>query len=395
MDTIATVKPNESARFNKKLGVVTHVPHWTGPDGAAWAYEPYVREMRVWAELFSHVEICAPVAEGPMRGNQAPYDRANIIWRPVSYCWSVSRRSQLKRAFQMPGLVQSVNRIIRRSDLVHLRSPGHPGLIGNLLVRLMYRRSITKWAGFFGPYEGERLPSRIDRWLLILSGARHPVLIYGPSERSHLLSFLPALMSTEELAQSRQLSSGRCPPPVWMFLSVGRLEPEKGFDLAIRGLGELRRLRPELDWKYTLIGDGPAADGLREQAMQSGIADRMLFTGALPFNEVQKHYAEAHVAIMPGIVEGWPKIIAEAWAHGAIPVAASAGIVPWILQDKDVGVQFQPTPAGLAKALAELLDDPERIKIMSEKLMPRAEELSLESFKSRLEHVLIEHCGMV
>jgi len=180
-----------------------------------------------------------------------------------------------------------------------------------------------------------------------------------------------------------------------MFLSVGRLEPEKGFDLAIRGLGELRRLRPELDWKYTLIGDGPAADGLRQQALQSGIADRILFTGALPFNEVQKHYAEAHVAIMPGIVEGWPKIIAEAWAHGAIPVAASAGIVPWILEDKDVGVQFHPTPTGLAEALIELLDDPERLKTMSEKLMPRAEELSLESFKNRLEHVLIEHCGMV
>jgi len=176
---------------------------------------------------------------------------------------------------------------------------------------------------------------------------------------------------------------------------VGRLEPEKGFDLAIRGLGEFRRLRPALDWKCTLIGDGLVANELRELATNCGIADRALFTGALPFAEVRKHYAEAHAAIMPGVVEGWPKIIAEAWAHGVIPVAASAGLVPWILQEEDAGVQFHPTPVGLANALAELLDDPERIKSRFGKLMPRAEALSLDSFKTRLERVLIDHCGLV
>ncbi len=388
-------KPNESARFNNRLGVVTHASHWIGPDGAVWAYEPYVREMRVWADLFSHVEVCAPVADGPVPGNQAPYGRENIVWLPVSYCWSNGWRAQLKRLFQLPSLALSINNLIRRSDLVHTRSPGHPALLGNLQARLMGKRSITKWAGFFGPYEGERLPSRIDRWLLSVSSARHPVLIYGPSHQSHLLSFLPALMSNHELTQSWQMSSHKRWNPPWRLLSAGRLEPEKGFDLAIRGLGEFRRRRPRLDWKYTLVGDGSVDDDLRDLATQCGIADRVLFTGALPFAEVQKHYAEAHVAIMPGILEGWPKIIAEAWAHGVVPVAASAGLVPWLLQERDTGVQFNPTPVGLAIALIELLDDPERVKAMSGKLMPQAKALSLDSFKTRLEQVLIDHCGLI
>ncbi len=387
-------KPNESARFNKRLGVFTHAPHWIGPDGDAWAYEPQVRELRIWADLFAHVEICAPIGEGEMRGNQAPYGRDNIVWRQVSYCWSDGLRSQLKRLWQLPGLALNVNRVIRQCDLVHPRSPGHPALLGNLQARLMSKRSITKWAGFFGPYEGERLSSRFDRWLLNLSGARHPVLVYGPSPRAHLLSFLPALMSDEELAQSRQLSSGKSAGPPWRLLSVGRLEPEKGFALAFRGLSEFRRLRPELDWMYTLIGDGPEANRLRELATQSGIADRVVFTGALPFADVREQYAEAHVAIMPGVLEGWPKIIAEAWAHGVIPLAAAAGLVPWILQEEDAGVQFQPSPTGLANALVELLDNPERMKTMSAKLMPHAEGLSLDVFKARLERVLIDHCAM-
>jgi len=34
-------------------------------------YEPYVREMRVWADLFEEVVVCSSRAEGPMRGNLA------------------------------------------------------------------------------------------------------------------------------------------------------------------------------------------------------------------------------------------------------------------------------------------------------------------------------------
>jgi glycosyltransferase involved in cell wall biosynthesis len=58
-------------------------------------------------------------------------------------------------------------------------------------------------------------------------------------------------------------------------------------------------------------------------------------------------------------------------------------------------VQFNPTPVGLAIALIELLDDPERVKAMSGKLMPQAKALSLDSFKTRLEQVLIDHCGLI
>ena len=386
---------HEGERFNKKLGVVTHVPHWIGPDGAPWAYEPYVREMRVWASLFSQVEICAPYAEGPMQGNQAPYQRENITWTPVSYSRSDSRGAPLKRLSQLPRLGKAISCLIQRSDFVHLRSPGHPALLGNVLVRLVGKASITKWAGLFGPFEGERLPSRLERWLLSFPSPRNPILIYGPSQRSHLISFLPALMSGRELAQARQLSARKNWHSPWKLVSVGRLISAKGFDLAIRGLGEFSRLRPDLDWEYTLIGGGSETENLRELSAECGIADRVLFTGALPFVQVQEHYAEAHVVIMSGIKEGWPKTIAEAWAHAAIPVAASAGIVPWILREEDAGVQFQPTPVGLATALAGLLDDPERMKAMSGQLIHRAADLSLEHFKTHLEQVLIDHCGLI
>ncbi|HET6272317.1 MAG TPA: glycosyltransferase [Bacteroidota bacterium] len=384
---------NNHARFKMRLAVVGAPAHWIGSDGTYWAYEPYVREMRVWADLFSHVQVCGHAGEGEIRGNLAPYNRSNIEVVPVAYSREYGFTGMLQRMFQFPGLVMNIRRAIHDHDFVLMRSPSHFGLVGAALVRLMNRSSITKWAGENGAFTGERIPSRVNRWLESIRGETHFTLVYGPPRYSHQISFLPALMNEEELSEARQLSSRRSWRTPMKILCVGRLEAAKGFDLALRGLGELKRLRPDLMWHFTLVGDGTQNDSLRRLAAECDLTDRMTFTGALPFNEVQKRYAESHIAIMPGTKEGWPKIIAEAWAHGTIPVAASAGLVPSILQDKSSGVVFKPTPSDLVHELAHLLDDPKKMKDMSQGLYRHAQELSLDQFKIRLERILVDRFG--
>jgi glycosyltransferase involved in cell wall biosynthesis len=301
-------------------------------------------------------------------------------------------RAQFSRALHLPGLAIALDRLVRESDIVLLRAPGHPALVARILADARGVRHITKWAGFFGDFPGERRPARLERALARRS--RWPVLIYGPSEQANLVSFPPALMSVAELRRARDLAARRTWEPPWRILCVGRLLNVKGFDLALRGLGRLRVLHPELPWVFTLIGDGPEADSLRRLAADAGIEDRIHFAGARSFEVVQEHYAEAHAVIMPGVVEGWPKIIAEAWAHAAVPVAASAGLVPWIMGDGRAGVAFEPTPDGLAAALHALLTSPERMHEMSDRGPERAAELSLESFTTRLVRVLENGCGL-
>ena len=97
---------------------------------------------------------------------------------------------------------------------------------------------------------------------------------------------------------------------------------------------------------------------------------------------------------MPGVKEGWPKIIAEAWAHGAFPVASRAGIVPWILNDRDSGTVVEATPDALAEGLSAALSDPGRLRTVSHNLHRYAEELSLDQFKNRLVRVLVDRCGL-
>ena len=197
-------------------------------------------------------------------------------------------------------------------------------------------------------------------------------------------------MVAEELQAAREMSRDRTWSEPWNILSVGRMEEVKGFDLAIGGLARLKADHPAIQWKYSLIGEGPIRTRLQSMAEQLGIGDRVEFLGARPFDEVQKYYGHSHVVIMPGTKEGWPKVVAEAWAHGAIPVAAARGLVPSILSESSSGVTFEPDAESLSSRLAELLASPERMQTMSGSLYARAQEVSLDQFKRRLQSILAE-----
>jgi glycosyltransferase involved in cell wall biosynthesis len=305
---------------------------------------------------------------------------------------TLERGAALRRLTQMPSLAKSLYELFKSTDVVLLRSPSHSALIGRFLTTILKKPTVTKWAGLFGEFEGERLTSRFERFCI--RRGRDIALVYGPASERHLIPFVPALLSSVELENAAMLGSRRTWEEPWRILSVGRLLPVKGFDLALAGLAELHSKRPDLSWEFTLVGDGPEKESLMEFAKSTGIAPRVRFAGAMPFEDVQKQYAKAHVVIMPGVKEGWPKIIAEAWAHGAVPVAAAAGIVPWILSDVDSGVLFDPNAGSLARSLEFVLTNPDRVRELSLRGYARCRELSLEAFAQRLESLLTSRLGL-
>ena len=195
--------------FHERLGVIGAPPHWTDPAGALWTYEPYVRELRLWADLFRQVEVCSWAGEGPRVGNLAAYERANVIWRRVAFSTAENNAGRLKRLLQWPALLREARRTVAASDLVLLRSPSHFGLFGALLARALRVPSITKWAGDYAPHRGEGLVTTLDRWAQNLPGQRHRLLVYGPAQPPRQLSFIPALMSSAELAHARRLAEAR------------------------------------------------------------------------------------------------------------------------------------------------------------------------------------------
>jgi len=283
---------------------------------------------------------------------------------------------------------------VRRSGFVLLRSPSQLGLLGAIVVRAGRRPSLTKWAGRNGFFPGQSFTTRLDLAIQWTPSTRHPVLVYGPERRAHQISFIPALMSGREIEEAWRSAASRGWKPRWELLCVARLAAEKRVAEVVEAVGEVERLRPSLDWRLTIVGDGPERGRIEALVRRLGQPSRVRVTGALPFAAVQRLYAEAHLLVQPNPHEGWGKVLAEAWAHGVVPIAPQEGIGGYILRDPGSGFLFGHRPHALRDTLVSAMDSPERLEEMSSGGFRLAMEVSLENFKAGIERVLVDRCGL-
>jgi colanic acid/amylovoran biosynthesis glycosyltransferase len=127
------------------------------------------------------------------------------------------------------------------------------------------------------------------------------------------------------------------------LISVCRLAEKKGTEFALRALGRLRISNPDLDWRYTIIGDGPLRDDLQRLAGQLGISDRVAFLGGLPHQEVKLWLSRSHVFILPSVtasngdVEGIPVALMEAMASGLTVLSSYHSGIPELIEDRKTG----------------------------------------------------------
>lgn len=96
------------------------------------------------------------------------------------------------------------------------------------------------------------------------------------------------------------------------ILCLGRLTASKQFDQIIGAFALVSNTNP--DWDLHVIGDGPVRQSLEQQALQLGIADRVVFFGGVeqPFPQI----AACDVFAMASKFEGFPNALLEALALG-------------------------------------------------------------------------------
>jgi glycosyltransferase involved in cell wall biosynthesis len=81
-----------------------------------------------------------------------------------------------------------------------------------------------------------------------------------------------------------------------------------------------------------------------------------MFHGWLDRASLDQRYAEAHIVLLPSASEGFPKVIAEGMAYGAVPVVSDVSSVAMELATARCGIALPTNDvAAFAAAIADLI----------------------------------------
>ncbi|MEL6248237.1 MAG: glycosyltransferase family 4 protein [Cyanobacteria bacterium J06627_15] len=142
-----------------------------------------------------------------------------------------------------------------------------------------------------------------------------------------------------------------------VLMTVARLwkgDPYKGVDVTIRALPEIAARVPDV--KYLVIGRGDDQPRLAQLAKELDVADRVIFAGFVPTDELVDHYRLADVYVMPS-KEGFGIVYLEAMACGVPVIAGDDDGSADPLQDGRLGWQVpHRDPAAVAVACIEALN---------------------------------------
>jgi D-inositol-3-phosphate glycosyltransferase len=145
-----------------------------------------------------------------------------------------------------------------------------------------------------------------------------------------------------------------------VLLFVGRIQPLKGADLALRCLAELA----DRDAILLIVG-GPSGSGgdaevqrLHALARELRVHDRVRFVSPQPHERLQTFYRAADACIVPSRSESFGLVALEAAACGTPVVAAAVGGLKSLVDHEHTGFLVDSRePAAFANAVDQLLAD--------------------------------------
>lgn len=176
-------------------------------------------------------------------------------------------------------------------------------------------------------------------------------------------------------------------PEGLLLATVGRINHEKGFDVALRAVARALPWHPDL--RLLVVGEGEERQPLQRLAERLRIAERVIFVGGQSPERIPRYLVASDVFLFPTRrEEAGPLVVPEAMACGLPVVASRIGGVTEVLApegDTPVGVLVRPGDVpGLAGAILHLAREPSERERLGRLARERAvADYSLETMVER------------
>jgi glycosyltransferase involved in cell wall biosynthesis len=137
---------------------------------------------------------------------------------------------------------------------------------------------------------------------------------------------------------------------------TGALTPTYELDVTLRAVAAIHASRPDLDVVLDLYGRGDFEDALRSLASDLGIAERVVFHGRIPIDDVPAALAAADIGLAPTRLDRFTALTVsgKVYEYAAMRKPIVASRLPTVERDFPADA-VSTYPSGDAEAMAEAI----------------------------------------
>jgi 1,2-diacylglycerol 3-alpha-glucosyltransferase len=280
--------------------------------------------------------------------------------RTVHYYPSMEFRSYkgYRIIWAAPTMMEDIRR--EKVDILHCHGLASMAILSLTVARALdiphlltfhtMANEAIKYYSFLPMREDIMVPSV---WIYLRNLLRRPEVVIAPSEpiKKELLENRVKMKACEVVPTGVDLErfNPRNHDPAFLdrygldghrvILHVGRLSMEKRLDIVLRALANIKKEEPDV--RLLVAGTGPALDHYREIANKLDIADRVVFTGFLPDEDLSKAYATADMLVLASTFETQGLVVLEALASGTPVAGIRCRAIPEFVTEGKNGCLFE------------------------------------------------------
>jgi glycosyltransferase involved in cell wall biosynthesis len=303
---------------------------------------PKPREFRDWIDLAEFGLMCTAGFPEPLtfswRVRRALAERQgqfDIVHD--NQCFGRGIQGLMEDGWPLVATLHHPITVDRDLDLAHART-------------LRRKLSLRRWYGFLGMQM--RVAAQVPRIITVSESSRRDIVAQMgvPAEALHVV---PVGVDHTHFRPLPDIA--RVP---------GRIMTTTSSDVPLKGLVPLleaiAKLRTERDCELVVIGKPRTDSELPAVIDRLGLHDSVRFVSGVSDQRLVELYAEAEVAVVPSLYEGFSLPAVEAMACGVPLVTTTGGALPEVVgRDGETGLLVPPgDPSALAAGLARMLDDP-------------------------------------
>lgn len=303
-----------------------------------------------------------------------------------------------------PGVWRRLKRLIhdRQIDIVHAHDY-KTDLLALLLARATGVQALATVHGWTGHSSRERLfyypadkrvLARLPRLIAVSSDIARELIEHGANP-TRITTILNAIDHRQFRRDPAKVAAARATlgfaPQHIVIGAVGRLEPQKRFDLLLDAFATLREQHPQL--RLVIAGDGSLSKALDAQRRSLHLTGAVVLTGHV--TDVRPLHHAFDLFVQSSDYEGTPNAVLEAMAMDTPIVATEAGGTAELVFDGEHG---RIVPIGRADRLIDAMQwalaNPVAMRAMADAARRRVEgELSFETRVRRVESIYQDMVG--